>query len=236
MKATLVNTIVTLALILASVLPLCAQELTKATGAADKTPPLPLAGSAQQLLLAAYPELRDRRIEWVIGTAGTAVTLEAREALPPQDDGQALRGAVASDGVAPQAAPAGAILAPLVHATAELDADGQIVTLAADGLLPRPAAFTALQKAPDLYDALRSAAARFPPDDPAGPKNLVPRAVLQVLGSADLPLPRFQGRVAGDADAGTWRVELTGTRNGSAHSYELVFEPVEGRLLSVVRR
>jgi hypothetical protein len=124
-----------------------------------------------------------------------------------------------------------------MRAIIELDAEGALLTLRAGGTLAPPSAFTALQAGPSPTAAtLRAAGAKFPPDDPAGPLGLVPVGVVQALGSQDIGMPTFTTGVPGQVDAATWRVELIGPVNDPFHNYTLVFEPLEGRLLSVVRR
>jgi hypothetical protein len=200
--------------------------------------PSPPAGSvAQRMLLAAYPELRDRRIDWRVDGSGSARVLEAREAVSPLAGVSSGSPAIA-DASASSDAGATPPAPPLVRAVVELDQAGALVALHADGALARPPAFTALQAAPNpTADTLRAAGAKFPPDDPAGPVGLVPAGVVQVLGATDVATPTFTTAAApGEADALTWHVGLTGTVKDPLHTYTLVFEPLEGRLQSVVRR
>jgi hypothetical protein len=65
----------------------------------------------------------------------------------------------------------------------------------------------------------------------------VPPGVQQQLGARTRRETSFQteGTVDAPEDALTWRVELD-TDDATLRRYTLVFEPVEGRLLSVVRR
>jgi hypothetical protein len=202
-----------------------------------QNPSPPEASVAQRVLLAAYPELRDRRIDWHVDGAGPALVLEARAAVSPLAAVSSGSTAIADASASPDAwtiptAP------PLVRAVVELDAEGALVALHADGALARPAAWTALQAAlSPSADALRAAGAKFPPDDPAGPVGLVPAGVVQVLGATDVTTPTFTTAAApGEADALTWHVALSGGVMDALHTYTLVFEPLEGRLLSVVRR
>jgi hypothetical protein len=192
---------------------------------------------AQRVLLAAYPELRDRRIDWHVDGTGPALVLEAREAVSPLAGVSSGSTAIADASASPDAG-AAPPAPPLVRAVVALDTEGALVALHVDGALARPPAWTALQVAPTpTPDALRAAGAKFPPDDPAGPSGLVPVGVVQVLGATDVATPTFKtAAVPGEADALTWQVGLTGAATDPLHTYTLMFEPLEGRLLSVVRR
>jgi hypothetical protein len=79
--------------------------------------------------------------------------------------------------------------------------------------------------------------AKFPPGDAEAAESLVPPGLQQQLGARTRRETSFraEGTVDAPQDAQTWRVELD-TDGAVPHRYTLVFEPVEGRLLSVVRR
>ena len=65
----------------------------------------------------------------------------------------------------------------------------------------------------------------------------MPLGLQRQLGAAAVRGPTFRaaGTVEAPQDALTWRVELE-TDDPHCRPYTLVFEPIEGRLLSVVRR
>src|SRR3954452_5615840 len=133
---------------------------------------LPGASQAQELLVAAYPELSDRRIAWRLERDGQALIVEAREATPPvladiQAKGEA--------GVlTPEAAPTVETReTPLVRARIERDTEGALTTMQIDGTLPRPPAFTAAQASTAPVEASRAAGAMFDPGDPANSVGLL---------------------------------------------------------------
>jgi hypothetical protein len=75
--------------------------------------------------------------------------------------------------------------------------------------------------------------AKFAPDDPAAVESLVPEGLQARLGA-----PTLRARtLAGDGPQGEaqWQVDVESTDLVPLR-YTLAFEPVEGRLLSVVRR
>jgi hypothetical protein len=89
----------------------------------------------------------------------------------------------------------------------------------------------------DVDTDLKALGARFPPGEPTAIDGLVPAGVQQHLAAHLVRETRFRIESPADApqEALTWRVELE-TDDRAARPYALVFEPVEGRLVSVVRR
>ncbi len=185
-------------------------------GAQERRPSVPAAArEAQAVLVAANSELATRRITWHVAPTATGLELEAREALSAAD----------------------VLAAPtLVAATVTVDGQGRLAALAARGTLID----AARQKGAGGREAetdLTAAGARFPPGDAAAVDALVPPGVRAVLGARLVRETMFQAEGTAEApqDARTWRVELE-TDDPTGRPYTLVFEPVEGRLLSVVRR
>ena len=161
-----------------------------------------LVREAQELLIAAYPELREGRVAWQIAPTETGVAVEARAQIGPFE-----------------ATPT----APLVAAIVDADEEGRVRALRADGALIA----AARQRLADP-----TTRARFAPDDPTAVETLVPAGLQARLGAPTLRARTF----AADGDEPqTWRVDLESTET-VPQRYTLVFEPVEGRLLSVVRR
>jgi hypothetical protein len=190
------------------------------------------------VLLSVFPELRDHRIDWRIDGSGTTLVLEARIAVPPLADAVATTNAQPEDAqrlAQEQAAP---LTPPLLRALVERDVDGRLVSLQTEGDLARPAAFRAAQVAGRPLEALAAAGAQYRPDVSAGSTELVPPQLAHLLGSADVPPARFAHTAPADPENLTWQVVLhaNATTKGQAHTYILVFEPVQGRLLSLVRR
>jgi hypothetical protein len=180
----------------------------------------PAVREAQGVLIAAYPELREGRIAWRIESTPTGSVVEARRAVPPLE-------ASANQ------------TTPLVAATVTVDEEGRLQALDASGTLiervrqQRPRAGRSRAADTDL----RALGARFPPEDLEAAEGLVPPGLQQQLGARTRRETSFrtEGTVDAPQDALTWRVELD-TDGTVPHRYTLVFEPVEGRLLSVVRR
>jgi hypothetical protein len=173
--------------------------------AQDRRPAVPaIVREAQELLIAAYPELREGRLSWRIAPTESGVVVEAR----------------------PQASPFEETLgAPLVAAVVRADEHGRVQELHADGAL----IVAVRQKARD--PRIR---ARFSPDDPATVESLVPEGLLARLSAPTLRARSFaDDRSQGEALA--WQVDVESTDLAPLR-YTLAFEPVEGRLLSVVRR
>ena len=174
---------------------------------------------AQGVLIAAYPELREGRVAWRITTTATGVEVEARQPLTPLDVSASQT-------------------APLVAATVTVNEQGQLQALQARGTLIESARQkSAGARSSDVDRDLQAVGAKFPPGDLAARESLVPPGLQRQLGALSVRETSFraQGTVEAPQDALTWRVELeTDVPNG--RPYTLVFEPVEGRLLSVVRR
>jgi hypothetical protein len=173
--------------------------------AQDRRPVVPaVVREAQELLIAAYPELREGRLSWRIAPTESGVMLEVRPQMSPFEE---MAGA------------------PLVAATVMADEHGRVQELRADGSLIA----VARQKA--LNQAIR---AKFAPDDPAAIESLVPEGL-----PARLRAPTLRARsFAGDASRGeaqAWHVDVE-SNDTVPQRYTLVFEPFEGRLVSVVRR
>jgi hypothetical protein len=209
-------------LLVASAAPAAAQEARPA----DRPLP-PGASLTQQVLLATYPELRDHPIAWRIAGRGDGVVLEAREAVPP---------VVAEGAAAPVTSVVADGDAPLVQAIAEVDRDGALVTLQVDGVLTRPAGLVAARAAANPVEALSAVAATYAPDV-ATADQLVPPRLAEALQATTAPVGRFQGDGDASVKALSWVVELDATAaDGTPRTYTLTFEPVAGRLLSVVRR
>jgi hypothetical protein len=176
---------------------------------------------AQGVLVAAYPELREGRLAWRIESTPTGVVVEAREAVMPTD-------ATASR------------TAPLVAAAVTVDEQGRLQALQAGGTLierARQQSAGVATRSRDVDADLKALGAKFPPGDPAARDSLVPLGLQHQLGAPTRRETSFRAEGTADApqDALTWRVEL---ESGEAvpRQYTLVFEPVEGRLLSLVRR
>jgi hypothetical protein len=194
--------------------------LSVGVGAQERGVPIPaLVREAQGVLVAAYPELREGRVTWRLATTATGVEVEARQPRTPSEDVTTM--------------------APLVVATVTVDVEGRLAMLGARGSLID----VALQKSAgarssDADADLRAVGAKFPPGAPAAAVDtLVPPGVREVLGARLVRETMFRADGTADApqDARTWRVELE-TDDPTGRPYTLVFEPVEGRLLSVVRR
>ena len=188
-----------------------------AAGAQERGPSVPAAArEAQALLVAANPELATRRITWHVAPTATGLDLEAREAV-----------SAATVSTAPA----------LVAATVTLDDRGRLQALAARGTLIDAARRQAGARSRDADADLKAVQAKYPPSEAAAVDALVGAGVRAVLGARLVRETTFRAEGTADApqDARTWRVELE-TDDPAGRPYTLVFEPVEGRLLSVVRR
>ena len=180
----------------------------------------PAVREAQGVLIAAYPELREGRIAWRIESTPTGAVVEARRAAAPLEM-------------------AASQTAPLVAAIVTVDEEGRLQALEASGTLIEGVRQTAagVVRSRAVDTDLRALGARFPPGDLEAAEGLVPPGLQQQLGARTRRETSFraEGTVDAPQDALTWRVELD-TDGTVSHRYTLVFEPVEGRLLSVVRR
>ena len=188
--------------------------------AQDVTSLSPPVLEAQGLLIAAYPELREGRITWRVDATAERVVVEARRATSPLDI------------AATSAAPA------LVSAAIAIDERGQLVTLEAGGTLlataRRKAAGAARQR--DASDALKRGGAKYAPDSDASTlDSLVPAGLQRKLGTTAVRETEFRATSESLSEALTWRVEVESAET-VPRRYTLAFEPVEGRLVSVVRR
>jgi hypothetical protein len=196
-------------------------------------PTPPTASLTQQVLLATYPELRDRPIAWRLTGRDRTLVVEAREAVPP-----VLAASPATDGATAGrlAAPVAGADAPLVRAVVELDDDGGLLAVRTDGRLPRPAALLAAQASASPVDALQSIETALPPADSSTPGAIVSARLAGVLGATTVQPGVFRAQAVGSEEPLTWLVDMESSASGTARFYTLTFEPVEGRLLAVVRR
>jgi hypothetical protein len=181
----------------------------------------PSVRETQGVLIAAFPELREGRVSWRIVTTAAGVEVEARQPLTPLDV-SAMQ------------------TTPLVAATVTVDEEGKLQALQARGRLidrARQKSAGAGERSRDVDADLKAVGAKFPPGDTATAAALVPLGLQQQLGAPTVRETTFRAEAPADApqDALTWRVELE-TGDAARRPYTLLFEPVEGRLLSVVRR
>jgi len=176
----------------------------------------PLVREAQALLLAAYPELRDGRVSWRVDTTTNGLVLDAHRITSPEQ-------ILAASSM------------PLVGARVVADERGALQALRARGTLideARQRLAGASSTARSAEDILTAADAKYAPSNEGALATLVPAGVASAL-RATVRDRTFRETVADAAEeALTWRVEL----DTADHGYTLVVEPVEGRLLSVVRR
>jgi hypothetical protein len=172
---------------------------------------------AQGVLVAAYPELRQGPVRWQIEATDAGVVLTARPATTPFES-------VARD------APA------LVAATATVDSEGRVQALEARGTLLEAARqrAAAVAGAGDVAEALTAVGAKYAPGD-ARVATLLPVGLQQRLGAGVVRETTFRAESEVLAEALTWRVELD-TTGAVPQRYTLVFEPIDGRLMSLVRR
>jgi hypothetical protein len=174
---------------------------------------------ARDLLVAAYPELRQGRLEWLVEHDTTGITVTVREAVDP------LSGA--------------AVPEALLKAMVELDDAGSLVALRARGPLARPPAFIKLREAlaaggaMPSNEVLKSEMAQFVEGetDVSQLVKSLPRAFLAEVGLAS-----FQTLTTEGGEPGTWTVDIVRQQRTADARYVFTFEPFEGRLLSVVRR
>jgi hypothetical protein len=178
--------------------------------------------ATRQVLLAAYPELREGRVAWRVTPTEHGIVVEAHQIelpfvpLPPD-------------------------ASPLVSGTAVVDEQGSLQSLRAGGTLltvVRQKALALSARRPrDLTAALKGEKAKFAPDDGDKAAALVPSGVQTVLGGDTVRGQTFRSEAPPDhfAEALTWQVELE-KHDSATNVFTLVFEPIEGRLMSVVRR
>jgi hypothetical protein len=173
--------------------------------AQDRRPAVPaLVREAQELLIAAYPELREGRLSWRIVPTESGVAVEARAQTSPFEETSA---------------------APLVAATVVADEHGRMQELRTEG---------ALIAAARAKGSNPTTEPQFAPDDPAAVETLVPAGLQARLQAPTLRARSFTGD-GSQGEAPAWQVDVESTDLVPLR-YTLAFEPVEGRLLSVVRR
>jgi hypothetical protein len=175
---------------------------------------------AQQLLVAAYPELREGRVTWRLDVAGSTLTVDARRVESMADLTRETL--------------------PLVGARVTTNDEGHLQELRATGTLiaqARQRVAPTPGRARSVDEVLKSAGAAYAPGDAEGLEQLVPAGLKVRLGAPTVRERLFRADASADApeEALTWRVELE-AEDPLGPRYTLVFEPVEGRLLSVVRR
>ncbi len=202
--------------LMASVATARAQE---APGPDRPVPELPAAvREAQAVVLAAYPELRTAAIAWRTTTTGEGFVLTAHAAPDP----------FAPFPDTP----------PLVDTRVALDLDGRVQTLAMAGELTGRARLRTLQARAATEPAaavVREAGGRYVPGDQVSASALASPALVRAGGSGAVADLLFSVVEEPGADALTWRVELEGATRTAPRTV-LVFEPVEGRLIGLVRR
>ena len=192
--------------------------MTAALDAQERGVGLPaVVRETQGVLTAAYPELRTQPVTWSIEATPARLDAAARAAVAP------LPGATVS--------------APLVAATVTVDERGELTALVARGTLLDAARQKGAPLSRDAARDLEATGAKFAPGDVSVSDRLVPIGVKEQLRARTVRDASFRTDAPADApdDARTWRVELE-TDDALRRSYTLVFEPIEGRLLSVVRR
>jgi hypothetical protein len=165
---------------------------------------------AQELLVAAYPELREGRMAWRVEPTTSGVAVEAAPAR------------LSFDAPPPLALVAATLLADEEGRVQELRVAGALIDAARAKLVGRSSS------------APTNARAKFPPDDPDALESLVPAGLQARLGAPTVRERTFRTEGSED-EAQTWRVEVE-SPDVVPVRYTLVFEPFEGRLLSVVRR
>jgi hypothetical protein len=172
---------------------------------------------AKAVLLASYPELGASRIDWRATASGDTFMLQAHAATVPF-------------------APVPIEVEPLVSTSGVVNPDGTLRSMAIDGALSGRGRLQALQaraaKGEPVGALVRGAGGRFVPGDATSDPGLVPGALARaarVHRTRDVTFTLLE-----DADGAglTWRaeVDVPGGRQ------TLVFEPVEGRLIGLVRR
>jgi hypothetical protein len=196
-----------------------------ATASAQEPPVLreaPGVEDVRQLLIASYPELREGRVNWRVTTTAAGLLVEAHRVETPF-------------------APLPDATAALVTGTAVVDQEGQLESLLAGGTVLEAvrmkAATLAARRPRDVDQALKGARAKFAPSDDEKAATLVPPGVQAVLKTSKTRGQTFRADPPPDKvkEGLTWELEVEGAAVGAA-AFTLVFEPLEGRLMSVVRR
>lgn len=171
---------------------------------------------AHEIVVAANPELREGPVAWRVEATETGLALEARRSVSPLTQARAT--------------------APLVTATVTLDALGDLMELRVRGTLVEQVRSQVADPTRATADVLAAARAKYPPSDASARDAIVPAGVMAALGGRATSDVQFrEAAPEAPAEARTWRVAVDGP-DVSAPSYTLVIEPVEGRLLAVVRR
>lgn len=163
------------------------------------------------LMIAAFPDLSEEPLTWRVQLTESGHIVDARPAVALGNDANAL---------------------PVrLRATVTVSARGQVETAQFSGALIEAARSGSLP----MQRHGESSPGRFAPDDPTTPTRLVSEGVRRQLGMTTVVTTRYREEAPLDApaEAQTWRVELDDPLGGGL---VLVFEPLEGRLLSVVRR
>ncbi len=222
-ETTMITTMESMTTRLALMLAISA-SLLPASVRAQEPPVREAAGveDVRQLLIAAYPEVREGRVNWRVTTTAAGLLVEAHRIespftpLPPATDA-------------------------LVSGTAVVDQSGHIESLTAGGTvlsaLRTKAAALLTRRPRDVGDALAGEGAKYPPGDGAKVSSLVPVGVQTVLKTSVARAQTFRADPPPNkgSEALTWQLEVEGA-DAAASAFTLVFEPIEGRLMSVVRR
>ena len=196
-----------------------AGTITAVAAQEPMAPELPAAvREAQAVVLAAYPELRGAAVAWRQTETGDGFVLAAHAARAPFED--------------PTEQPA------LVETRATRDLDGRLESLALGGELTGRSRLQALQQRSATDPAasvVREAGGRFVPGDAVAASALVPEALARATGNGTATDVQFGVLEEPGVDALTWRVELQDASRAAQRTV-LVFEPIEGRLVGLVRR
>ena len=165
--------------------------------------------ATQGLMVAAFPDLNEESLTWRVQVTESGHVIDAQPAVP-------LGGDTSTTPVR-------------LRATVTLTDRGQLETAQFSGTL-----IEAVRSGSPAHRGDAGTSARFAPDDPTTPTRLVSAGVRQQLGMASVATSRYRDQAPeAPSEAHTWRVELDDATGGGV---TLVLEPVEGRLLSVVRR
>jgi hypothetical protein len=177
---------------------------------------------ARQLLLAAYPEVREGRVDWRFKTTETGFVVEARRIEAPFDRTLGRRPA-------------------LVSGALTLDENGDLQSLVAGGtlldLVREKAEKIAATRAGDISGALKADGAKYSPDDPGSAANLIPPGIKTVLATPIVREGVFRSEAPSDRESEklTWQVDVE-SASPAGKAFSIVLEPIEGRLMSIVRR